>query len=209
MKQPPPSLSQEEMRQIVGYIWARQYFRGNGNAERGHKVFAEKKLRRVPQRPVERRPQAGPGQGRVFGHHLVAALWEHGPRMLDLMKPEEARLAAVHGAADVGFDRVSEFAVTLTGLGGGVVVTPALTLLMGVDLRYAIGASLVSVIATSSGAAAAYVREGYSNIRVGMFLEVATTIGAVVGAFLTGRGSGRGASDDVRRWCCSTRRGSL
>jgi uncharacterized membrane protein YfcA len=69
-------------------------------------------------------------------------------------------------------------------LGGGVVVTPVLTLALGVDLHYAMGASLVSVIATSSGAAAAYVREGYSNIRVGMFLEVATTIGAVAGAWL-------------------------
>jgi uncharacterized membrane protein YfcA len=75
----------------------------------------------------------------------------------------------------------------LTGLGGGVVVTPALTLLLGVDIRYAIGASLVSVIATSSGAAAAYVREGYSNIRLGMFLEIATTIGAMLGAFLSSR----------------------
>jgi len=75
----------------------------------------------------------------------------------------------------------------LTGLGGGVVVTPALTLLLGVDMRYAIGASLVSVIATSSGAAAAYVREGFSNIRIGMFLEIATTIGAVVGAYLATR----------------------
>jgi uncharacterized protein len=75
----------------------------------------------------------------------------------------------------------------LTGLGGGVVVTPALTLLLGVDIRYAIGASLVSVIATSSGAAAAYVREGYSNIRIGMFLETATTIGAILGAYLATR----------------------
>src|SRR6202140_5335379 len=75
----------------------------------------------------------------------------------------------------------------LTGLGGGVVVTPALTLLLGVDIRYAIGASLVSVIATSSGAAAAFVREGYSNIRIGMFLEIATTLGALVGAFLSSR----------------------
>src|SRR5690242_13046621 len=75
----------------------------------------------------------------------------------------------------------------LTGLGGGVVVTPALTLLLGVDIRYAIGASLVSVIATSSGAAAAYVREGYSNIRIGMFLEIATTLGALLGAFLATR----------------------
>jgi uncharacterized protein len=73
----------------------------------------------------------------------------------------------------------------LTGLGGGVVITPALVLLFGVDLRYAIGASLVSVIATSSGAAAAFVREGFSNIRLGMFLEIATTVGAVAGAFLS------------------------
>jgi hypothetical protein len=74
------------------------------------------------------------------------------------------------------------FLGALTGLGGGVVVVPMLTLLFHVDLRYAIGASLVSVIATSSGAAAAYVREGYSNIRIGMFLETATTIGALAGA---------------------------
>lgn len=79
------------------------------------------------------------------------------------------------------------FLGALTGLGGGVVVTPALTLLLGVDLRYAIGASLVSVIATSCGAAAAFVREGYSNIRIGMFLEVATTLGALFGAFLSGK----------------------
>jgi uncharacterized membrane protein YfcA len=72
----------------------------------------------------------------------------------------------------------------LTGLGGGVVVVPLLTLAFGVDIRYAIGASLVSVIATSSGAAAAYLKEGYSNMRVGMFLEVATTIGAISGAYL-------------------------
>ncbi|WP_345948883.1 sulfite exporter TauE/SafE family protein [Mucilaginibacter sp. PAMB04274] len=71
---------------------------------------------------------------------------------------------------------------SLTGLGGGVVIIPLLTLLFGVDIHYAIGASLVSVIATSSGSAAAYVKEGISNIRVGMFLEIATTIGAVVGA---------------------------
>jgi len=79
------------------------------------------------------------------------------------------------------------FLGALTGLGGGVVITPALVLLFGVDLRYAIGASLVSVIATSSGAASAYVREGFSNIRIGMFLEVATTLGALFGAFLTTR----------------------
>jgi uncharacterized protein len=72
----------------------------------------------------------------------------------------------------------------LTGLGGGVVIVPLLTLGFGVDIRYAIGASLVSVIATSSGAAAAYVKEGYSNVRIGMVLEVATTLGALGGAAL-------------------------
>src|SRR5205823_6738209 len=76
---------------------------------------------------------------------------------------------------------------SLTGLGGGVVLVPLLTLLFKVDIRYAVGASLVSVIATSSGAAAAYVKEGFSNIRVGIFLEIATTFGALLGAFLATR----------------------
>lgn len=75
----------------------------------------------------------------------------------------------------------------LTGLGGGVVLVPLLTLLFKVDIRYAVGASLVSVIATSSGAAAAYVKEGFSNIRIGMFLEIATTLGALLGAHLATR----------------------
>jgi uncharacterized protein len=84
-----------------------------------------------------------------------------------------------------GVSAVAGFLGSLTGLGGGVVVTPVLTLLLGVDFHYAIGATLVSVIATSSGAAAAFVKEGFSNIRVGMFLEIATTLGAVAGAHLT------------------------
>jgi uncharacterized protein len=79
---------------------------------------------------------------------------------------------------------VAGFLGSLTGLGGGVVIVPLLSLVFGVDIRYAIGASLISVIATSSGAAAAYVKEGYTNIRIGMFLEIATTLGALVGAFL-------------------------
>ncbi|WP_158827076.1 sulfite exporter TauE/SafE family protein [Mucilaginibacter lacusdianchii] len=73
---------------------------------------------------------------------------------------------------------------SLTGLGGGVVIIPLLTVLLNVDIHYAIGASLVSVIATSSGSAAAYVKEGITNIRIGMFLEIATTIGAFFGAML-------------------------
>ena len=79
------------------------------------------------------------------------------------------------------------FLGALTGLGGGVVIVPLLALLFKVDIHYAIGASLVSVIATSSGAAAAYVKEGFSNIRIGMFLEIATTLGALLGAFLATR----------------------
>jgi uncharacterized membrane protein YfcA len=77
---------------------------------------------------------------------------------------------------------IAGFLGSLTGLGGGIVIVPLLTLIFGVDIRYAIGASLVSAIATSSGAAAAYVKEGYSNIRIGMFLEIATTVGALLGA---------------------------
>jgi uncharacterized membrane protein YfcA len=75
----------------------------------------------------------------------------------------------------------------LTGLGGGIIIVPLLTLVFHVDLRYAIGASLVSVIATSSGAASAYVKQGFTNIRVGMLLEVATTCGAIGGAFLAAK----------------------
>ncbi|HEV2356055.1 MAG TPA: sulfite exporter TauE/SafE family protein [bacterium] len=74
----------------------------------------------------------------------------------------------------------------LLGLGGGIIIVPALTLLIGLPIRYAIGASIVSVIATSSGAAAAYVRGGIANLRIAIALEVATTIGAVSGAFLAG-----------------------
>jgi uncharacterized membrane protein YfcA len=79
------------------------------------------------------------------------------------------------------------FLGALTGLGGGVVIIPFLVLVCKVDIRYAIGASLVSVIATSSGAAAAYLKEGYSNLRIGMFLEIATTLGALAGAFLAAK----------------------
>ena len=73
---------------------------------------------------------------------------------------------------------------SLTGLGGGVIVIPLLTLALGVDIRYAIGAALLASIATSSGSASAYVKEGITNIRLGMFLEIATTIGAVCGALI-------------------------
>jgi hypothetical protein len=73
---------------------------------------------------------------------------------------------------------------SLTGLGGGVILIPLLTLLLGVDIRYAIGTSLIASIATSSGAAAAYLKEGITNVRIGMFLEIATTTGAIVGTLI-------------------------
>src|ERR1041385_3919856 len=73
---------------------------------------------------------------------------------------------------------------SVTGLGGGVILIPLLTVIFKADIHYAIGTSLISVIATSSGAAAAYVKEGFSNIRIGMFLELATCCGAITGAFI-------------------------
>lgn len=75
---------------------------------------------------------------------------------------------------------------SLVGLGGGVLIVPLLTLAFGLPISFAIGASIISVIATSSGAAAAYVRDHLTNMRVGMFLELATTTGAICGAFLAG-----------------------
>jgi uncharacterized membrane protein YfcA len=75
----------------------------------------------------------------------------------------------------------------ILGLGGGIVIVPVLTLMMGINIRYAIGASIVSVIATSSGAAASYVRDHITNIRVAILLEVATTAGALTGGVLAAR----------------------
>lgn len=90
---------------------------------------------------------------------------------------EAAILAASLAAGFVG---------SVLGLGGGVIIVPMLTLLFGIDIRLAIGASVVSVIATSSGAAIAFLKDGSSNLRLGMFLNLATTSGALVGALLVG-----------------------
>jgi uncharacterized membrane protein YfcA len=79
----------------------------------------------------------------------------------------------------------------LAGVGGGIIIVPALTLLMGVDIRHAIAASIISVIATSSGAASSYVRERITNIRLAMVMEIATALGALCGAFLVTIVSGR------------------
>ena len=72
------------------------------------------------------------------------------------------------------------------GIGGGMIVTPIMTIALGLDIKYAIGASVISVIATSSGASIAYLKDDMLNLRVAMFLEIATTIGAILGAILTG-----------------------
>lgn len=93
-------------------------------------------------------------------------------------------LLAMTAAIFVG-SLLAGFLGAMTGLGGGVVIVPLLTLGFGIDLRDAIGVSLVSVIATSSGAAAAYVKEGFTNVRIGMVLEVGTTFGAILGAFVS------------------------
>jgi len=81
---------------------------------------------------------------------------------------------------------VAGFLGSLLGLGGGIIVIPALTLMLHVDIRLAIGASIISVIATSNGAAASYVRDRLANLRVAMFLELGTTTGAIIGAYLAG-----------------------
>jgi len=86
----------------------------------------------------------------------------------------------------LGVSLFAGLAGSLLGLGGGIIVVPALTLLFGINIRLAVGASIVSVIATSSGAAAAYVRDHVANLRVGMFLEIGTVTGAITGAFVAG-----------------------
>jgi uncharacterized membrane protein YfcA len=79
----------------------------------------------------------------------------------------------------------------ILGLGGGIIIIPALTLILHLPIRYAIGASIVAVIATSSGAAAGYIRERLTNLRIGIALEVMTTLGALTGAFIAGSVSPR------------------
>lgn len=84
------------------------------------------------------------------------------------------------------FSILAGFIGSLLGLGGGIIVIPALTMILGIPIHEAIGASIVSVIATSSGTAIAYVRDKITNIRIGMFLETATTLGAITGAYIAG-----------------------
>jgi mono/diheme cytochrome c family protein len=86
MKQPPATLSPGDMQQLIGYIWARQYFTGTGNAERGKKVFAEKNCASCHNDPASGAPKLGKDQSDIT---MVAALWEHGPRMLDQMNAKK------------------------------------------------------------------------------------------------------------------------
>lgn len=85
MKNPPPNLSQEEMRQILAYIWARQYFRGDGNSDRGKKVFADKSCATCHNDPSSGAPKLAKGKDAYSDITIVATLWGHGPQMLDLM----------------------------------------------------------------------------------------------------------------------------
>lgn len=85
MRQPPPVLSADEMRQIIGYIWSRQYFVGEGNAERGKSVFVAKSCATCHNDPASGAPKLGKGKEAYSAITMVAALWDHGPRMLDLM----------------------------------------------------------------------------------------------------------------------------
>jgi cytochrome c551/c552 len=85
MKQPSPNLSQEEMRQILGYVWTKQYFRGSGDAERGKRVFAEKNCATCHNDPASGAPSLAKGPDGYSDITMISALWEHGPRMLELM----------------------------------------------------------------------------------------------------------------------------
>jgi len=85
MKQPSPQLSQEEMRQLIEYIWARQYFRGDGNAERGKHVFTDKNCATCHNDPSSGAPKLARGKDAYSDITMIAALWGHGPRMLEMM----------------------------------------------------------------------------------------------------------------------------
>ena len=101
---------------FISYIWAKQYFRGTGSADRGKKVFAAKNCATCHNDPPSGAPKLGKGKDAYSDITMVAALWDHGPQMLELMTPEEARLAALHRAGNERSDRLPEFAVEPTTL---------------------------------------------------------------------------------------------
>ena len=124
----------------------------------------------------------------TFHAFFIAWPIPHGSRIRYISRVHWAQhLTVLHFVLlTLGVSLIAGLAGSLLGLGGGIIVVPALTLLFGIDIRLAVGASIVSVIATSSGAAAAYVRERMTNLRVAMFLEIGTTTGAITGAFVAG-----------------------
>ncbi len=85
MKTPPPALSEDEMRQIVSYIWARQYFQGHGSAERGKRVFADKHCAACHDNAASGAPKLPAAKGGYSDITMVSTLWRHGPQMLDMM----------------------------------------------------------------------------------------------------------------------------
>ena len=89
MKQQPPALSQQEMREILSYIWARQYFQGGGNAARGKRVFAEKNCAACHNAPSGGAPKLAKGKDAYTDITMVSALWQHGPRMLEAMSQKK------------------------------------------------------------------------------------------------------------------------
>src|ERR1700688_937885 len=78
------------------------------------------------------------------------------------------------------------FVGSISGLGGGVFIVPALLVFSHLPIKFAIAASLISVVATSAGASVAFVRDGWTNLRVAMVLECATVTGAISGAYCAG-----------------------
>jgi len=85
MKQPSPELSQEEMRQLLAYIWMGQYFRGTGNADHGKAVFQEKSCATCHNDPSSGAPKLAGHKDSYSDITIISALWDHGPRMLDGM----------------------------------------------------------------------------------------------------------------------------
>jgi mono/diheme cytochrome c family protein len=89
MKNPPPELAPDEMRRILGYIWEREYFQGNGDAQRGKKVFADKGCASCHGQPSGGAPNLAKGKDAYSDVSIVSALWQHGPHMLETMQDKK------------------------------------------------------------------------------------------------------------------------
>jgi mono/diheme cytochrome c family protein len=105
MKQPPPTFTPDEMRQIIGYLWTKQYFRGDGSADRGKKVFTEKNCATCHNDPSSGAPKLARGKDAYSDITIVSSLWSHGPAMLDLMNRK--KLAWPHFTAQQMSDLIA------------------------------------------------------------------------------------------------------